>query len=137
MMEAVAKGPVSIAIEADKSVFQLYKSGVLSSSQCGSQLDHGVLAVGYGELNGQKYWKVKNSWGGSWGQEGYVLLARGEAGAGECGLLTQPSYPVVKGSPGPVPPSPTPPAPPVPPTPSHGHYEKPPCQSDEVDASIQ
>merc|ERR1719267_465380 len=133
LMEAVAKGPVSIAIEADKSVFQLYKTGVLSSAQCGDQLDHGVLVVGYGALNGQKYWKVKNSWGGSWGMEGYVLLARGEGSAGECGILSQPSYPVVSGKPGPSPPSP----PPSPPSPSSGHYEKPPCQSDEVDAQIQ
>merc|ERR1719359_756894 len=129
LMEAVSKGPVSIAIEADKSVFQLYKSGVLSSAGCGHQLDHGVLVVGYGELSGKKYWKVKNSWGASWGQEGYVLLARGESGAGECGLLSQPSYPVVSGKPGPSPPSPSP----SPPAPSSGHYEKPPCQSDEVD----
>merc|ERR1711964_355505 len=55
MMEAVAKGPVSIAIEADKRVFQSYKSGVLSSSKCGHNLDHGVLVVGYGELSGEKY----------------------------------------------------------------------------------
>jgi hypothetical protein len=59
-----------------------YKTGVLSSAQCGDQLDHGVLVVGYGELSGQKYWKVKNSWGGSWGMEGYVLLARGQGSAG-------------------------------------------------------
>jgi len=138
LMEAVSKGPVSIAIEADKSVFQLYKTGVLSSAQCGDQLDHGVLVVGYGELSGQKYWKVKNSWGGSWGMEGYVLLARGEGSAGECGILSQPSYPVVSGKPGPSPPSPSPPSPPPsPPSPSSGHYEKPPCQSDEVDAQIQ
>ena len=69
----------------------------MSSSQCGTQLDHGVLAVGYGELSGSKYWKVKNSWGASWGQEGFILLGRGETGAGECGLLSQPSYPVVSG----------------------------------------
>merc|ERR550537_1699039 len=119
-------GPVSIAIEADKSVFQLYKSGVLSSAGCGTQLDHGVLVVGYGELSGKKYWKVKNSWGASWGQEGFVLLARGMGSAGECGILSQPSYPVVSGKPGPSPPAP-----------SSGHYEKPPCQSDEVDAQIQ
>jgi C1A family cysteine protease len=98
MMEAVSKGPVSVAIEADKSVFQLYKSGVMSSSACGQQLDHGVLVVGYGELDGKKYWKVKNSWGSSWGMEGFILLARGEPQNGECGLLTQPSYPVVKGA---------------------------------------
>jgi len=60
MMEAVAKGPVSIAIEADKTVFQLYKKGVLTQT-CGENLDHGVLVVGYGEMDGQKYWKVKNS----------------------------------------------------------------------------
>merc|ERR1719473_1562085 len=111
-MEAVSKGPVSVAIEADKSVFQLYKTGVMSSKSCGTQLDHGVLVVGYGELDGKKYWKVKNSWGASWGMEGYILLGRGEGSSGECGILSQPSYPVVSGSPGPSPPSPTPPSPP-------------------------
>merc|ERR1739845_138505 len=62
MMSALAQQPVSIAIEADKSVFQLYKSGVLSGT-CGSNLDHGVLAVGYGTDGGKDYWLVKNSWG--------------------------------------------------------------------------
>merc|ERR1719160_1587492 len=106
MMSAVAKGPVSIAIEADKRVFQLYQGGVLSSELCGAQLDHGVLVVGYGTSSeGIKYWKVKNSWGDNWGLEGYVLLKRGGAedeGTGECGMLKQPSYPVVSGSPGPA-----------------------------------
>merc|ERR1719327_997846 len=93
---AVAKQPVSIAIEADKSVFQLYKSGVMDSKSCGTKLDHGVLAVGYGTLGGKDYWKVKNSWGPTWGMEGYILLARGKSGAGECGLLSgPPSFPVV------------------------------------------
>merc|ERR1712046_293435 len=95
MMSAVSQQPVSIAIEADKSVFQLYKSGVLKST-CGSQLDHGVLVVGYGtDPTGGDYWKVKNSWGSSWGMNGYVLLQRGKSGSGECGILSQPSYPVV------------------------------------------
>merc|ERR1711862_539147 len=71
MISAVTQQPVSIAIEADKSVFQLYKSGVLQST-CGSQLDHGVLLVGYGTEDGKDYWKVKNSWGSSWGDAGYV-----------------------------------------------------------------
>merc|ERR1719284_1192016 len=70
---------------------------------------------------------------------GYVLLGRGLGSAGECGILSQPSYPVVSGSPGPSPPSPTPPSPPspTPSPPSSGHYEKPPCASDEMDAQIQ
>jgi len=98
LMSAVAQQPVSIAIEADKQVFQLYRDGVLSG-MCGAQLDHGVLVVGYGtESNGGDYWKVKNSWGPSWGAEGYILLKRGKVGAqaGECGILTAPSYPVIK-----------------------------------------
>jgi len=97
LMSAVAKNPVSIAIEADKSAFQLYKSGVLTTT-CGTNLDHGVLAVGYGTSGGSDYWKVKNSWGTSWGASGYVLLERGKGGKGECGILSgPPSYPVVSG----------------------------------------
>jgi len=142
LMEAVSKGPVSIAIEADHQAFQFYSGGVLKKA-CGTQLDHGVLLVGYGESNGVKFWKVKNSWGSNWGAEGYIELEMEnspDGKAGECGLMSQPSFPVVKG--GPVPPSPTPPSPtppsPTPPSPSpSSHYEKPPCQSDEVQASVQ
>merc|ERR1712048_346831 len=81
LMSAVTLGPVSIAIEADKPVFQLYQGGVLSG-MCGAQLDHGVLVVGYGtDPTGGDYWKVKNSWGQSWGMKGYVLLKRGKSEA--------------------------------------------------------
>jgi len=88
---AIEKNPVSIAIEADKRVFQLYKSGVLSGSACGTNLDHGVTAVGYGTSGGEKYTIVRNSWGGSWGNKGYVWIATDN---NTCGLLTEPSYPV-------------------------------------------
>jgi C1A family cysteine protease len=95
MMSALAQQPVSIAIEADTSSFQLYKTGVYTAT-CGSNLDHGVLAVGYGTTGGLDYYKVKNSWGTSWGMSGYILLGRGSAypKEGQCGMLSgPPSYP--------------------------------------------
>jgi hypothetical protein len=139
LMQAVMTGPVSIAIEADKSVFQFYKDGVLTGA-CGTQLDHGVLLVGYGTEKGQAYWLIKNSWGDSWGEEGFGKLVRDQSsGSGECGIQMNPSFPVVKGAPSPSPsPSPTPPPSPSPPSPSPSpHYEKPPCQADEQEIQVQ
>jgi len=108
LMAAVQKGPVSVAIEADQTGFQHYASGVFSGT-CGTSLDHGVLVVGYGTDSGKEYWKVKNSWGTTWGDAGYIrmtkscsatgrqLLGGGGGGSkkGECGILSQPSYPEV------------------------------------------
>merc|ERR1711871_1824931 len=91
--QAVSKGPVSIAIEADQTAFQFYKSGVFNK-ECGTRLDHGVLIVGYGQEAGEKYWIVKNSWGATWGDEGYILMAKDvDSKQGTCGLAMQPSYP--------------------------------------------
>jgi len=97
LKEAVSKGPVSIAIEADTKTFQLYKSGVITSDACGTDLDHGVLIVGYGAESGTEYWIVKNSWGPSWGDNGYVKIERSDStnDQGVCGVAMQPSYPVV------------------------------------------
>ena len=95
LKEAVSRGPVSVAIEADTRYFQSYSGGILTSTSCGINLDHGVLIVGYGEENGQKYWTVKNSWGTSWGEKGYVRIARSEStnDAGICGIALQASLP--------------------------------------------
>jgi len=95
---AVAQQPVSIAIEADQSVFQSYTSGVLDSAACGTNLDHGVLIVGYGtDATAGPYWIVKNSWGADWGMDGYVNIAKDtKAGtAGICGINMQPAYPTM------------------------------------------
>merc|ERR1719465_67763 len=83
LKSAIQTTPVSIAIEADQSAFQRYT--------CGTNLDHGVLAVGYGS----GFFKVKNSWGTSWGNNGYVQIS--DSG-NVCGIHSQASYPTVSGS---------------------------------------
>ena len=88
---ALNTSPVSVAIEADTSVFQFYTSGVITSSSCGQQLDHGVTAVGYGTEGGDDYFLVRNSWGASWGASGYVKI--GASSSNVCGILSQPSFP--------------------------------------------
>merc|ERR1711982_274079 len=116
LLDAVTNtGPVSVAIEADQASFQGYSGGVLTGN-CGTNLDHGVLAVGFGSSGGTDYWKVKNSWGSSWGDNGYVLIERG---VNKCGIQDgPPSYPTVNGASAPPTPPPAPtPLPPPPPTP--------------------
>eukprot|EP00823_Brevimastigomonas_motovehiculus_P005425 TRINITY_DN3_c0_g1_i1.p1 TRINITY_DN3_c0_g1~~TRINITY_DN3_c0_g1_i1.p1 ORF type:complete len:324 (-),score=73.60 TRINITY_DN3_c0_g1_i1:166-1137(-) len=90
LLKAVTIVPVAVAIEADTSAFQFYKSGVFDNAGCGTNLDHGVLAVGYGTEGSKDYWIVKNSWGASWGDKGYIRLARGK---NMCGITQAASYP--------------------------------------------
>ena len=94
LLEAVAQQPVSIAIQADTKLFQFYSSGVITNVSCGTETDHGVLIVGYGVEKGIDYWLVKNSWGPTWGSDGYVKLERtnSEDTEGMCGLATSAAY---------------------------------------------
>ena len=98
MAALVEHGPVVVDIEADQAVFQFYKSGVISK-WCGAKLDHAVLLVGYGHDNktGLDYWKLKNSWGSDWGEDGYVRIERHKKFRihGLCGIASSASFPVL------------------------------------------
>jgi len=73
----------------------MYTGGVISDPSCGTNLDHGVLAVGYDTTQNPPFWIVKNSWGSGWGESGYVRIAMIGDGAGECGILQVDSYPTM------------------------------------------
>ena len=86
-------GPISIAIDAEYN-FQLYSSGIYTDHSCSKdQLDHAVLAVGYDSIEGNKYIIVKNSWGSSWGMDGYIYMNSDIDNM--CGMATSASYPLI------------------------------------------
>ncbi|XP_073962970.1 cathepsin L-like peptidase [Choristoneura fumiferana] len=85
-------GPISVAIDASQKTFSFYSHGVYYEPKCKNkvdELDHAVLAVGYGTLNGHPYWLVKNSWSNMWGNDGYVLMSSRD---NNCGVETAPTY---------------------------------------------
>ncbi|KAK8653428.1 hypothetical protein V6N13_127430 [Hibiscus sabdariffa] len=93
--KAVANQPVSVSIDAGDYAFQFYSSGIFTGA-CGTDLDHGVTAVGYGSEDGTDYWLIKNSWGTRWGEEGYIRMQRNiKAKEGLCGIAMDSSYPTV------------------------------------------
>lgn len=89
MKNAVAFGPISVGIQANKPVFQQYQSGIFNDTSCGHNLDHATLVVGWGISEGTEYWIMKNSWAETWGEQGYMRLAIVD-GKGNCGIQKQP-----------------------------------------------
>lgn len=92
LKQAIAKQPVAVTVSAGSYPFQHYFKGIITDTSCGTDLDHAILAVGYGTENGTDYYIVKNSWGGHWGEDGYVRIAQVD-GEGICGIQKMSLYP--------------------------------------------
>ncbi|XP_074264031.1 cysteine proteinase mucunain-like [Silene latifolia] len=123
LQKAVANQPVSVSVEGSGRDFQHYHSGIFTGT-CGTTLDHGVTAVGYGSEDGLDYWIVKNSWGLSWGERGYIRMQRNTKSSGLCGIAMEASYPTKTGE-NPPNPGPSPPSPVVPPSICDDYYSCP------------
>jgi C1A family cysteine protease len=90
---AIAKQPTCVSVDAEDSQFMYYTGGILDTTTCGTDLDHAITAVGYGTDNGKNYFLVRNSWGTSWGEKGYIRISSDVTGSGVCGILLDSSRP--------------------------------------------
>ncbi|KAF3328568.1 cysteine protease [Carex littledalei] len=96
LMAAVAQQPVVVYFDSNSSSFQFYSGDGIYDGPCGAELDHAVTIVGYGENGGKKYWIAKNSWGTSWGDNGYMYIAKDASKkSGMCGLAIHAYYPII------------------------------------------
>lgn len=94
--DAVRQNPTSIAVEVNNN-FQMYSRGIFADTSCGTRLNHGIAAVGFGSADGKNFWIVRNSWGARWGENGYIRILNDmtEGHPGICGMYTACSYPTV------------------------------------------
>lgn len=96
---AIAQQPVNVAVAAGNTIFQAYTSGIITAYDgCPTNIDHAILAVGYGvdtDNNDMEYLIVKNSWGSSWGEDGYVRIELIDTPIGVCGINQNVAYPVL------------------------------------------
>jgi C1A family cysteine protease len=97
---ALGQGPVAVSVQANQNAFMYYQASaeggapVLFADSCpGTQLDHTILAVGYGEIMNVEFLIVRNSWGAGWGAQGYIYLAANDGSSGACGVLLDPTIP--------------------------------------------
>jgi len=88
---AIEEGPVAVCIDASHVSFQLYNGGIYDEPKCTQSISHGVLAVGFGSENGQDFYLVKNSWGTSWGEAGYIKMSRNKNN--QCAIASVAFYP--------------------------------------------
>lgn len=96
LAQALQLGPVSVGVDASGTAFKWYKNGIITK-WCGTSIDHAVLLVGYGTDNGIDYWTIKNSWGPTWGENGYFRILRdmNKKDDGMCGVQSTPCYPIL------------------------------------------
>ena len=95
LARAVQKGPVAVAVQGDSLAFMHYAGGVVTDESCGHDVNHAVLVVGYGSESGLEYFLVKNSWGVTWGDAGYIKIGV-QAGQGVCGIQIAPIQAEIK-----------------------------------------